>query len=100
VYESGPDPTATTHGPHRFQVVDWKTGLAESADPLQLAIYRLAWAEVTHTPLDQVDAVFYLVRSDRLVRPESLASRDEIEALMSGGGADPGPGAGGRPRAL
>ena len=33
-----------------FQVVDWKTGRAENADPLQLAIYRLAWAEAYGLP--------------------------------------------------
>ncbi len=30
----------------RAQVVDWKTGDARRADPLQLACYRLAWAEL------------------------------------------------------
>ena len=30
-----------------FLVVDWKTSRSETADPLQLAIYRLAWAEAT-----------------------------------------------------
>lgn len=75
-----------TWAPHRFQVVDWKTGPADSADPLQLAIYRLAWAEVTQNPIEAVDAVFYHVREDRVVRPTSLASRDELEALLGAGG--------------
>ena len=39
----------TTERPNReelrFRVVDWKTSRTETADPLQLAIYRLAWAE-------------------------------------------------------
>ena len=30
-----------------FEVVDWKTNQAKTADPLQLATYRLAWAELT-----------------------------------------------------
>jgi DNA helicase II / ATP-dependent DNA helicase PcrA len=84
VYELAPDPSTGSHGPHRFQVVDWKTGRAESADPLQLAIYRLAWAEVIRVPIEQVDAVFYHVRQDQIVRPETLASRAELEALMAG----------------
>jgi DNA helicase-2/ATP-dependent DNA helicase PcrA len=54
------------------------------ADPLQLAIYRIAWAEVQQVPLAQVDAVFYDVRSDRLVRPESLPDRDALELLLRG----------------
>ena len=28
-------------------VVDWKTNRTQTADPLQLALYRLAWAELT-----------------------------------------------------
>jgi DNA helicase-2/ATP-dependent DNA helicase PcrA len=84
VYELAPDPSTGSQGPHRFQVVDWKTGRAESADPLQLAIYRLAWAEVNRIPIEQVDAVFYHVRQDQIVRPATLAARTELEALMAG----------------
>jgi DNA helicase-2/ATP-dependent DNA helicase PcrA len=84
VYELAPDPATGSPGTHRFQVVDWKTGRAESADPLQLAIYRLAWAEVTRHPIEQIDAVFYHVRTDEIVRPTTLASRKELEALMAG----------------
>ena len=40
VYQRSPESRDT-----EFQVVDWKTGHAENADPLQLAIYRLAWSE-------------------------------------------------------
>ena len=29
-----------------YLVVDWKTSRAATADPLQLAVYRLAWAEL------------------------------------------------------
>jgi DNA helicase II / ATP-dependent DNA helicase PcrA len=73
-------------GPNRqelFQVVDWKTNRAESADPLQLAIYRLAWAEVQGIPVDSVDSIFYYVRSDRIVRPDWLPGRAELEQLLS-----------------
>ena len=61
----------------RFLVVDWKTGRTETADPLQLAIYRLAWAEANQVPPEQVDAVFYYVRTDRVVRPRALPARAE-----------------------
>lgn len=67
----------------RFQVVDWKTNRTESADPWQLAVYRLAWAEVQGVPLDQVDAIFYYVRTDRIVRPDRLPGRTELEQLLS-----------------
>jgi DNA helicase-2/ATP-dependent DNA helicase PcrA len=69
---------------YRFQVVDWKTNRAENADPWQLAIYRLAWAEMHSLPLESVDAIFYFVRSDRVVRPERLPGRSELEQLLSG----------------
>jgi DNA helicase-2/ATP-dependent DNA helicase PcrA len=70
-------------GNFRFRVVDWKTSRTEAADPLQLAIYRLAWAEANQIPLESVDAGFYYVRTDRLVRPPGLATRPEIERLLS-----------------
>jgi DNA helicase-2/ATP-dependent DNA helicase PcrA len=67
-----------------FEVVDWKTGHREDADPLQLALYRLAWAEAHDLPLDRVGAAFYHVRSGRVVRPRDLPDRAGIEALLSG----------------
>ena len=67
-----------------YQVLDWKTSGAEYANPLQLAIYRLAWAELRGVPIDSVDAAFYDVRGDRLVRPAGLAGRPELERLLSG----------------
>lgn len=52
-------------GPFRELVVDWKTSSAAS-DPLQLAIYRLAWAEARNLPLEDVGAGFYHVMGDDL----------------------------------
>lgn len=87
----------------RYRIVDWKTAPGgadgvegtsqprhtERADPWQLAIYRLAWAELSGVDLDEVDAVFYFVGSDTLVRPSRLADRAEIERVLLGGdGAD------------
>ncbi|KAA1421025.1 ATP-dependent helicase [Nocardioides humilatus] len=66
-----------------YLVIDWKTNTRQTADPLQLAIYRLAWAELTGVPLEQVRAAFYYVRSDELVEPEGLLGREEIEALLT-----------------
>jgi DNA helicase-2/ATP-dependent DNA helicase PcrA len=68
----------------RFQVVDWKTGRTDAADPLQLAIYRLAWAEAHGLPIDQIDAIFYHVRTDEIVRPTALPDRRLIESILTG----------------
>jgi DNA helicase-2/ATP-dependent DNA helicase PcrA len=65
-----------------FLVVDWKTSRHENADPLQLALYRLAWSELTGTPLDQVRAAFHYVRSGRTVELDDLPARDELEKLL------------------
>jgi len=65
-----------------FEVVDWKTGHTP-ADPLQLAIYRLAWAELRQVPLDRVAAAFYYVVDDRVVRPDDLPGRDELSVLVT-----------------
>ncbi|MEO9326023.1 ATP-dependent DNA helicase [Nocardioides sp. C4-1] len=65
-------------------VVDWKTSHARTADPLQLAIYRLAWAELHGLPLEQVRAGFYYVRTGELVEPAELAGRVDLERLVSG----------------
>lgn len=67
-----------------YLVVDWKTGRAETADPLQLAIYRLAWAELNGVDPSDVRAVFHYVRSGRTVEPPSLADRGALERLVAG----------------
>ncbi len=77
-------------GDVRYEIVDWKTGRADSADPLQLAIYRLAWAEQQGVPLDSVDAAFHFVRSGQTVRPQSLPGREELERLLSADPTDAG----------
>ena len=71
----------------RYLVVDWKTGRADTGAPLQLAIYRLAWAEATGVALDEVAAVFVHVRDDRVVVPRGLAGRAELEQLLAPGRA-------------
>lgn len=65
-----------------FLVVDWKTGRAENADPLQLALYRQAWADLRGLPVERVRAAFFHVRSGRLVVPDDLPDRDGIAALL------------------
>ena len=75
-------PATTAPGAARFQVVDWKTGRTDSADPLQLAIYRLAWAEANGLSVDEIDAIFYYVRADEIVRPTGLPDRPSIESIL------------------
>jgi DNA helicase II / ATP-dependent DNA helicase PcrA len=76
-------PTPSQSGGAKFQVVDWKTGRTDTADPLQLAIYRLAWAEAYGLPVEEIDAIFYHVRTDEIVRPAVLPDRRVIESLLS-----------------
>ncbi len=65
-----------------FLLVDWKTNRLEDADPLQLAVYRLAWAELRGVPLEQVRAVFHYVRSGTTVEPPDLPDRQALEAIV------------------
>jgi DNA helicase-2/ATP-dependent DNA helicase PcrA len=72
-------------GGGRWEVVDWKTG-NEAADPLQLAIYRLAWAELAGVPLTQVDAAFLYVRTGEVVTHDDLPGESALVALLQGPG--------------
>jgi DNA helicase-2/ATP-dependent DNA helicase PcrA len=72
------------HGEERYLVVDWKTNRAQSADPLQLALYRVAWAELRGVPIDRVRAAFYYVRTGDLVVPPDLPDRAALERLLAG----------------
>ncbi|MCX4964666.1 UvrD-helicase domain-containing protein [Streptomyces sp. NBC_00654] len=65
-----------------YEIVDWKTGRHRTADPLQLAVYRLAWAELHDLPLDSVTATFLYVRSGESVRPTGLPGRAELERIL------------------
>ncbi|QMU75222.1 ATP-dependent helicase [Streptacidiphilus sp. PB12-B1b] len=69
-------------GPDAYEVVDWKTNRQQTADPLQLAVYRLAWAELRGVPPEQVSAAFLYVRTGSVVRPERLPGREELEQLL------------------
>ncbi|AEW96403.1 MULTISPECIES: ATP-dependent helicase [Streptomycetaceae] len=66
-----------------FELVDWKTGRPGTADPLQLAIYRLAWAETHHLPPHHVRACFVHIRTGEIVRPTALPGRAELERLIA-----------------
>jgi DNA helicase II / ATP-dependent DNA helicase PcrA len=82
VYRDDPPGSDSTVGD--WLVVDWKTNRAPTSDPWQLALYRLAWAELTDTPLERVRAAFYYVRSEQLVEPADLPGRAALEGLVAG----------------
>ena len=67
-----------------YEIVDWKTSRGRTADPLQLAVYRLAWAEQQGVPLESVTAAFLYVRTGEVVRPGALPGRPELERLLLG----------------
>ncbi|MEU7132235.1 UvrD-helicase domain-containing protein [Streptomyces sp. NPDC046261] len=68
----------------RYEIVDWKTARTHDADPLQLAIYRLAWAEQRGVPLSSVGAAFVYVRDGETVRPDALPDRAGLEKILLG----------------
>ena len=76
-------PSPVTPDGYDALVVDWKTG-SSPPDPLQLALYRLAWAELHDLDPSRVAAGFYHVRDDRLDLVEDLPDRTGIEALVTG----------------
>ncbi|MDX6335637.1 MAG: ATP-dependent helicase UvrD/PcrA [Streptosporangiaceae bacterium] len=71
-----------------FDVVDWKTGqppggaAEHQAIAVQLAAYRLAWAQLAGVPADQVRAAFYYVRHDLTLRPADLLDEAGLAALI------------------
>ncbi|MER5740642.1 MULTISPECIES: ATP-dependent DNA helicase [unclassified Streptomyces] len=74
-----------------YEIVDWKTSHHRTADPLQLALYRLAWAEQHGLDPEEVAAAFVYVRTGEVARPARLPGRAELEAILLGG-APPGAG--------
>lgn len=77
VYKDGDGDGAT------YEIVDWKTNRTRTADPLQLALYRLAWAEQQGVPVESVNAVFLYVRGGEVVRPDDLPDRAALERLLT-----------------
>ncbi|TCO58673.1 ATP-dependent helicase [Actinocrispum wychmicini] len=70
-----------------WTVVDWKTGRVPDKDHLpalavQLAAYRLAWAQLTGIEVDHVRAAFHYVRHDHTLRPADLLDAEGLRALV------------------
>lgn len=73
----------------RYDVVDWKTGRQPTGGEaavaaVQLAVYRLAWAELAGVPVDRVGAAFHYVRDGVTVRPADLLDADGLTAIIAG----------------
>jgi DNA helicase-2/ATP-dependent DNA helicase PcrA len=86
----GADANAERNADSRFEIVDWKTGKAprDAADlavrAYQLALYRAAYASYTGIAEENIDAVFYFVADNVVVRPERLLTYGELEELWLG----------------
>jgi DNA helicase-2/ATP-dependent DNA helicase PcrA len=65
-----------------YLVVDWKTG-EQPADPVQLALYRCAWADLAGCAVEDVRAAFVHVRSGRVVEPTPLPDRTALAASFA-----------------
>jgi DNA helicase II / ATP-dependent DNA helicase PcrA len=75
--------------PGHYDVIDWKTGKRPTgadaaAAAVQLAAYRLAWAELAGVPVSQVGAGFHYVRDKVTVRPADLLDQAALVALVAG----------------
>jgi DNA helicase-2/ATP-dependent DNA helicase PcrA len=71
----------------RFVVVDWKTGRRPSGDEaraaaVQLAAYRLAWADLARVDPLMVRAVFCYLRESVTVEPPGLLDRAGLAELL------------------
>ena len=80
----------------RYEIVDWKTGKAPTTAQelaerqLQLALYRLAFATWKRIDPELIDAVFYYVSEDRIVRPERVLGEEELLELWRNAVTRPG----------
>ncbi|BBZ06799.1 ATP-dependent DNA helicase [Mycolicibacterium doricum] len=69
-------------------VVDWKTGALPDAPAaaqhtaIQLAVYRLGWAQLSGCPVERVRAAFHYVRPNQTVRPTGLPNIEGLASLL------------------
>lgn len=67
---------------HDFRVVDWKT-FDSPGDALQLALYRVAWSDISGVSPERIDAVFHHVWSGSDERPPGLLDRAGLEKMIA-----------------
>jgi DNA helicase-2/ATP-dependent DNA helicase PcrA len=67
-----------------FEVVDWKTGskVLDEDSAIQLAIYRLAWANLAGIPVENVSAAFHYVPTGVTDRRTNLMNEAQLIALL------------------
>lgn len=76
-------------GDRSWIVVDWKTGsVPEPAQRaslyVQLAAYRIAWAQLMDVDAERVRAAFHYVRSGVTLEPDNLPNARELANLLGG----------------
>ncbi len=79
---------AVAGAPGHYDVIDWKTGQRPTgadatAAAVQLAAYRIAWAELAGVPVSQVGAGFHYVPDGVTVRPADLLDAPALIALVA-----------------
>ena len=67
----------------RYDVIDWKTGGSSGTDHYQLAIYCLAWSQLKHVPMSNIDAGFFMVSTGELIRPEAYLDLEDLAGALS-----------------
>ncbi|CAB4743814.1 unannotated protein [freshwater metagenome] len=70
----------------RYEVIDWKTGSTKlgASSAVQLAVYRLAWANLTGIDPALVSAGFHYVPSGETDHPADLLSHAQLVELLIG----------------
>ena len=67
-----------------WEIIDWKTNAREDADPIQLAIYRYAWAQTRRVDVTKVHAGFHYIRTGTTdMRSHDLPSFKELCRLLN-----------------
>ena len=65
-----------------FIVVDWKTSRPGKADPIQLSVYRLAWAQALAISPNRVRALFHHVGDGVDAEPAQLWDTEELSRVL------------------
>jgi DNA helicase-2/ATP-dependent DNA helicase PcrA len=70
----------------KIEIVDWKTGKSpadqaeEDERALQLALYRMAYAQQFSIAEEDIAVCLYYVGENKIVRPKNVLTRDELVA--------------------
>lgn len=69
-----------------YQIVDWKSGKAPSAEDLeersiQLALYRIGLAKLFKVGVEKISASFYFAKDNSVVSPKLVSEAELVKAL-------------------